>query len=196
MPNIPGYCDHCDVWTQSPINTPPTGEIELQDINTVCRQCKRIIPIISGTYKTIGNAIEIVKSSNLNEVEIRTLRRILEEARANHTSATEIGAQIKKEVPAASKLSKYFTEGANLRADIGILLGIIAILLSIYYGSQVSEEGVAEKVVEKLLHSTPRTHAEPGVNQPCWCDSGRKYKKCHGSTAHPDTPANTNKQPK
>ncbi|WP_370013527.1 SEC-C metal-binding domain-containing protein [Nocardiopsis sp. Huas11] len=24
----------------------------------------------------------------------------------------------------------------------------------------------------------------PGRNQPCWCDAGRKYKKCCGSPAH------------
>jgi preprotein translocase subunit SecA len=23
----------------------------------------------------------------------------------------------------------------------------------------------------------------PGRNDPCWCGSGKKYKKCHGATA-------------
>jgi uncharacterized protein len=26
-----------------------------------------------------------------------------------------------------------------------------------------------------------RTEAEPGRNDPCWCGSGKKYKKCHGA---------------
>lgn len=30
--------------------------------------------------------------------------------------------------------------------------------------------------------------ATPGRNEPCWCESGRKFKKCHGSPAPPDTP--------
>jgi hypothetical protein len=26
-----------------------------------------------------------------------------------------------------------------------------------------------------------RTGDEPGRNDPCWCGSGKKYKKCHGA---------------
>ena len=28
---------------------------------------------------------------------------------------------------------------------------------------------------------TVRKLAEPGRNEPCWCGSGKKFKKCHGA---------------
>ncbi|HLF55640.1 MAG TPA: SEC-C metal-binding domain-containing protein [Thermoanaerobaculia bacterium] len=28
-----------------------------------------------------------------------------------------------------------------------------------------------------------RAEKTPGRNEPCWCGSGKKYKKCHGAAA-------------
>jgi uncharacterized protein YecA (UPF0149 family) len=28
-----------------------------------------------------------------------------------------------------------------------------------------------------------RVEKVPGRNDPCWCGSGKKYKKCHGASA-------------
>ena len=39
-----------------------------------------------------------------------------------------------------------------------------------------SNGGVMQPAVEQR-----RTEAEPGRNDPCWCGSGKKYKKCHGA---------------
>jgi hypothetical protein len=35
-------------------------------------------------------------------------------------------------------------------------------------------------LLDKLLHRKPPESAlELGRNDPCWCGSGKKYKKCH-----------------
>jgi uncharacterized protein len=37
-------------------------------------------------------------------------------------------------------------------------------------------------VVPEQPHvETRHVDAEPGRNDPCWCGSGKKYKKCHGA---------------
>ena len=44
---------------------------------------------------------------------------------------------------------------------------------------RANEEGKAEPV-----EKTPVKREGPklGRNDPCWCGSGKKYKKCHGAT--------------
>ncbi len=35
-------------------------------------------------------------------------------------------------------------------------------------------------LVDKLFHRRPpKTAANLGRNDPCWCGSGKKYKRCH-----------------
>jgi uncharacterized protein len=37
------------------------------------------------------------------------------------------------------------------------------------------------KETAKRLEQKPKDFKEPGRNDPCWCGSGKKYKKCHGA---------------
>jgi len=42
------------------------------------------------------------------------------------------------------------------------------------------EMGILEKLATLLNSKDERvSHARPGRNEPCWCGSGKKYKKCH-----------------
>ncbi|MFO8102038.1 MAG: SEC-C metal-binding domain-containing protein [Dehalococcoidia bacterium] len=34
-------------------------------------------------------------------------------------------------------------------------------------------------LLKKILHQPPPEAASLGRNDPCWCGSGKKYKKCH-----------------
>ncbi len=34
---------------------------------------------------------------------------------------------------------------------------------------------------QNTAHTTPSTHKDIGRNDPCWCGSGKKFKKCHGA---------------
>jgi preprotein translocase subunit SecA len=45
---------------------------------------------------------------------------------------------------------------------------------------RANEEGAPEKTAEKT--PVKREGPKVGRNEPCWCGSGKKYKKCHGAT--------------
>jgi len=47
-------------------------------------------------------------------------------------------------------------------------------------GKQGVHMGLLDRV-KSLLQSTEQSPpaVRPGRNEPCWCGSGRKYKKCH-----------------
>lgn len=44
----------------------------------------------------------------------------------------------------------------------------------------VKQEGRWYYVDGNLYDHTGKTIAKPGRNEPCWCGSGKKFKKCHG----------------
>ena len=53
-------------------------------------------------------------------------------------------------------------------------------------GTKTSNDGAGEPMglfdrMKTLLRSTGQSPppARPGRNEPCWCGSGKKYKKCH-----------------
>jgi preprotein translocase subunit SecA len=39
----------------------------------------------------------------------------------------------------------------------------------------------APMAAEPVAVQQRRVEGEPGRNDPCWCGSGKKYKKCHGA---------------
>ena len=50
------------------------------------------------------------------------------------------------------------------------------------------EDGAAGGGIPGVVPDSPavvveqrRTGDEPGRNDPCWCGSGKKFKKCHGA---------------
>jgi hypothetical protein len=45
-----------------------------------------------------------------------------------------------------------------------------------------ASNGHGADAAERVAVQQRRTDdAEPGRNDPCWCGSGKKYKKCHGA---------------
>jgi preprotein translocase subunit SecA len=48
-------------------------------------------------------------------------------------------------------------------------------------GEQALAEGQAPSAAPVAVEQRHRDENEPGRNDPCWCGSGKKYKKCHGA---------------
>jgi preprotein translocase subunit SecA len=48
-------------------------------------------------------------------------------------------------------------------------------------GAEAAEEAVGGGVPEPIETVVKDEHDKIGRNDPCWCGSGKKYKKCHGA---------------
>ncbi len=53
-------------------------------------------------------------------------------------------------------------------------------------GMAMSDQAQTEAPIEKV-HTIKRRHPKVGRNEPCFCGSGKKYKKCHGKDLRHDT---------
>lgn len=94
---------------------------------------------MNGTYRLQDEVTDYFKKSDFSEDELKTLSRIIKDAQKENTPADDLTKIIEKEVPNASGLKKFFTEGWNLPF---LLTVILAVLMYLY--PPMSEKRTAE----------------------------------------------------
>jgi preprotein translocase subunit SecA len=103
---------------------------------------------------------------------------------------TTLGAAIRSEVvlhlfnaelapEEAQQLTQTQTTNGNLQYEHEISEGAAAIAAA--GAGEVVAGGVptATGVLQQTVQASP--HEKIGRNDPCWCGSGKKFKKCHGA---------------
>jgi preprotein translocase subunit SecA len=103
---------------------------------------------------------------------------------------TTLGAAIRSEVvlhlfnaelapEEAQQLTQTQTTNGNLQYEHEISAGAAAIAAA--GAGEAVAEGVpaATGVLQQTVQASP--HEKIGRNDPCWCGSGKKFKKCHGA---------------
>jgi hypothetical protein len=187
MPAVPAYCPKCNIYFESPffVGTGFDGEIYFEGNQIPCVKCNGIAKV-EGLVKVVGDAVDFIHTSNLTNEDIERLRFILQQAVVQKKSADEITKEITKDVPAAAGLNKFITDHAGLYSLILLLVSVLQIAAP--YIKQPGEPIDVEKIVQAVIkaqksHTPVPTPANTNrrVNDPCWCGSGRKAKKCHGA---------------
>jgi preprotein translocase subunit SecA len=104
---------------------------------------------------------------------------------------TELGRNIRSEVvlhlfhaelapeQAQQQLAQSQTTNGNLQYEHETSAGAAAIAAA--GGGEAVAAGIpsAAGVVTQTVQTSP--HEKLGRNDPCWCGSGKKFKKCHGA---------------
>jgi preprotein translocase subunit SecA len=103
---------------------------------------------------------------------------------------TDLGAAIRSEVvlhlfhaelapEEAQQLTQTQTTNGNLQYEHEITAGAEAIAAA--GGGEAVAAGIpsATGVLQQAVQASP--HEKIGRNDPCWCGSGKKFKKCHGA---------------
>ncbi len=103
---------------------------------------------------------------------------------------TDLGAAIRSEVvlhlfhaelapEEAQQLTQTQTTNGNLQYEHEITAGADAIAAA--GGGEAVAAGIpsATGVLQQAVQASP--HEKIGRNDPCWCGSGKKFKKCHGA---------------
>lgn len=203
MPTLPAYCQNCDRWFPSALELEKDAKhVTLEGINMQCAKCGGVAPIISGVYTAIGDTIEIIKSHDLNEKELKKLSRILQQAIALNTPAGQIRDLIEKEVPRAAGINKFIDDKRGLIAILMLLLQVLAFAMPYLKSPSNNDDLNTEKIVNAILSQKPKEEPtsqvsrKVGVNELCWCGSGKKRKKCHRLQSRPNAPRNLNQKPK
>lgn len=194
MPHVMAVCDTCGTFFPSGIFAENAFETTFAGCTaSPCPLCGGIGHIPDGTYNFTQDTIELLQGPAATVSELERLAQILREAREHNASVEEVRETIQQETPNLSELSRLLPRTRNeLYAFLAVVMAAIQLILSTASAQGVNIQEVDidfNQVIgitlEQHTHqptTQPRSQGIPkvGRNEPCPCDSGKKYKKCHG----------------
>ena len=135
------------------------------------------------TADNMGRLVGVLSSASRED--LRALRDAL--AGAQGRSAAEIADDVERAAPGLRDVASWFRDRQNLR-DIALLVSVIVNILMLLLMMHPSAEGLSPQQLEQVIHAvapgfqtTTQPTRPPGRNEPCYCGSGIKYKRCHGA---------------
>src|SRR5579859_4099209 len=179
------------------------GTVALQGNKVTCPVCGTWGSIPDGLYDTVlGVVRESVRVfGDLTPDEALTLAEALRKRQQNQVNDEQVVAE-------APKAAKRWIREQLKNNLIGILVAVLVAMYGHYdsaSSARVIEQQVQQvnsreqqltRLVQELIKSESAQPPATNVNaprqkfrrnEPCWCDSGRKFKHCHGaaSSEHP-----------
>lgn len=193
MAQVPAFCESCgSFFTASNFIGGDHPNVTFTDCKVSCK-CGASATIVDGTYAFTGNTFRLLKTSRATSSQLKKLLDILERAKANNFSPEEIGQTIKKEVPELNSFSSLLPK---TRTELYAIITVLIAAIALYYNHLTYKESTKpkkenpntqinnfyyapeEKVKPLRQSSLKRKSQKNGVNQPCFCGSGIKTKKC------------------
>ncbi len=210
MAKIPTICENCGVIFENPaLDIADNATVQISGISFVvhCPNCgEQVVTSPEGFYKSVKGVIQFLGKSDRSISELKSLARLLDDARDKQQSATEVSQIIQRELPKLSPVASFLTKHA---VTLGLLVGFIGLLLTSiqtivtikqYQESHQQKPNIDPQQVinqtfnqtfvyttpnnqdkRKLQSKKPVINKRGKVNAPCSCGSWRKYKKCHGA---------------
>lgn len=174
-----------------------------------CPTCGGKGNVIDGTYQFIGAALRRIADGSRTPEQLRQLQQILQQARQQAGAPREVPERIEAGAPEMSDFAAWMRQflvpknAGEFWQLIGVILAAIPLLMLLNQKQELDDKQIAA-IVEKAVSSTmekaqaqspSQTDTKPvattkkkvGRNDPCPCNSGKKYKVCCGSLANPSS---------
>ncbi|MFZ2312612.1 MAG: SEC-C metal-binding domain-containing protein [Methylobacter sp.] len=191
MPLVPAFCDTCGTVFSSGMFFENCVGITLSGNRAgPCPECGGMGHVSDGVFNFIGDTIEILSAPGRTIHELTKLAEILRNAKAKSQSKEEVAAKIDKEVPGLSLIAKLLPENkSELYGFLSVALTVITLCSEPSQPSTsnitVNVTQVIEQVVQQEKRPKPNIvipmKKKVGRNEPCICNSGKKFKKCCGT---------------
>lgn len=193
MIHMPAFCDSCSNVFPSGIVVADGGSLNLKGNTSRCPKCGFYARIPDGVFNFYNNAIEILEATETTVKDFQKLYAIINKVNTVGATTQSVQEEIEKEVPKLSFLAKYLPQNAKeLAAYLSVIAALIAstnVNISPHIEYKPKTEINNHYNVEQVIYQTPPTDevenidlftGKIGRNQPCPCESGLKYKRCHG----------------
>jgi hypothetical protein len=164
-----------------------------------CPECGKTGRILAGTYDFTENAVKLLQGPERTVRELERLAQILREAQESGASPEEVGSTVQREFPDwGPTLAKLLVPRSPeaIAAYITLILMILEMILPDKQTGQttnIEADTVINNIIVQEARPAPEQSqvaptANPaygekiGRNDPCPCESGKKFKRCHGSS--------------
>jgi len=152
--------------------------------------------IPDGVFSVVGNTIKLLSGPNRTIDDLRKLSSVLLKAQQENLSKEQVEQEIEQTVPELKSISDILPKTRKeLYQFLTLIIAAIALLITSFNTFKVSpptEKQIQEminKSIEKSMEIPSRTvqpsienktspQKKIGRNQPCYCGSGKKFKKC------------------
>ncbi|PEW04514.1 hypothetical protein CN425_05115 [Bacillus cereus] len=195
MNQVPAFCDNCGNIFPSGIAFENSIGITMIGNKSQCPRCGYMARVPDGVFNFYNNAIEVLQASESTIKDLQKFYSIIQTANKAEATPQEVEQEIEKEVPKLSFLAKYLPQNAK---ELGVYLSAIGAIIGGFTGgieinpqieinpkteiNQYFIEQPHQQISPALEVHTPVDvfNKKIGRNEPCPCESGLKYKYCHG----------------
>jgi hypothetical protein len=132
VPRIPAICTKCGNVFSSGVEFGPTASGTFHGSGSTCPKCGGFGVIPNGEYRTAGYAVSVIAHSARDEILLRRIQEVLQEAIRTGAPNKERFAKALKDagVPNAAKIIEATPSGSGLYNWMMMVLAIIAIVLA------------------------------------------------------------------
>lgn len=151
----------------------------------------------AGSYRIAKDTIELLQGPERTVSELKRLRQILRVARESGASPEEVRSTLQRELPdLGQRLVKLLVPETPeaFWALVGVVLMVVGMILSAKQAGQTVNIEAEQVINNIVVQEAPPLPAQPtvepstnpaygkkvGRNKPCPCESGKKFKYCHG----------------
>lgn len=198
MPTLPAICDQCGtLFPFSGLDLPGT-KISIKGSKAgPCPRCGSEGSIPDGLYSSISASLTLLQARTVDELE--RLQRLLQDATKDKAATQpELSNKIKTEIPELQGLRDLLPrKRSELYTFIMMLMAALTLIINLMKSGQPVKVDIHDVInnfnygqaesVKPPVRATPEpkplpkiAHAKKklGRNDPCHCNSGKKYKKC------------------
>ena len=192
MPHIPAICPNGHVFN-SGIFVENAKNLSFDGNSSKCPICGNWGSIPDGVYDIVDNSINFLRGPKISRKSLTILKEILEDVRNKKVDILAVSGLIKEETPELKSLADILPKTRN---DLyNFLMLLLAILTFILQTNNSDKKGTNEiinnitinqnitsssPIVQKNNINEKISNSKVGRNKPCPCNSGKKYKHCHG----------------
>ncbi|MGG0176442.1 SEC-C metal-binding domain-containing protein [Gottfriedia acidiceleris] len=196
MNQVPAFCDNCGNIFPSGIAFENSMGITMIGNKSQCPKCGFMARIPDGVFNFYNNAIEVLQATETTIKDLQKFFTIIQTANKEESTSQEVKQEIENEVPKLSFLAKYLPQNAK---ELGPYLYVIVAIINIFTGGVEIKPHIEinpKTEINQYYVEQPYQQVSPpalevhkpvdlfnrkiGRNEPCPCESGVKYKYCHG----------------
>lgn len=164
----------------------------------ICPRCGGTGHVLGGTYHITEDTIELLQGDERTVSELERLREILREARESGAAPEEVRSTLQHEFPGwGQTLAKLLVPKtpSDFYQLLALIAAIVGVLLAYKQAGQTTNIEV-DQIINNLvvqeappvpgqtqvaLPPNPALGEKVGRNKLCPCNSGIKFKRCHGA---------------
>lgn len=197
MPEMPVFCDNCELIFGSGFHFENTTHVTLSGNKAQCPGCHNMAPIPDGLFNFVNDSIEIINAPKTTVEKLEYYKSLIKKLKDNKANYNEIKSELEEKAPELNSLINLLPKNrSELYAFLALILATISFTLDHGNNKEEPNQINVSNIInhyninysnndvnlpkKESIKKAPVKKKKIGRNEKCFCGSGLKFKKCHG----------------